>query len=154
MYSAIEDKKITFADAATKYSDDKESASSGGLENGVSTDPEREAWLAEVREAAREQRPGELGPVLVSPRGCHLAILVSVGKPSLIPYAKAQKTILEKMRTDHWEKQSAALYAKLKGVVNVKIYLKQFPQSYSWENTRNSQGTRRIGFGADPGVNK
>lgn len=148
VYGAIADGKLGFDDAVAKYSDDKISKAQGGLEDGDSSDPERETWLAEVRDAAREQAPGKLGPVLISPRGCHIVMLVRADKGRLVPYARAQKLILDKMESDKWEKRSAEFFAKLRQEVLIEIVYKQFPARYAWANIQGKAMPRRIGAGA------
>lgn len=154
VYAAIAGGQLTFEDAVAKYSDDAPSKARGGVESGVSPEPDREAWLAEVREAAREQEPGKLGAILVSPRGCHLVILISAEKGRVVPFEVAQKQIQSKMAGDDWEKKSGELFRKLREVVSVEIAVKQFPQRYAWANVQGKQMPRRIGFGAAPSVDE
>ena len=146
VYAEIEDGKITFDQAVARYSEDAESKARGGLESGVSPDVEREGWLADLREAAREQAPGALGPVLVSPRGCHLVTLVSASAPRPIPYARAQKAILARMEHAKFEQSAQALYAKLKARAVVTVLMPNFPAEYGWRNSGGRRQVRRIGI--------
>jgi parvulin-like peptidyl-prolyl isomerase len=144
IYTEIATQKISFAQAAKKYSDDESSSAAGGLEELVTPDSEREAWLADVRAAASEQPRGELGPILVSPRGCHLAELIAVKEPEKIPYSEAQKTIVAKMEQEKWETSANKLYAQLSREISVEILAPRFPDHYRWANSQAVK-TRRIG---------
>ncbi|GHV22124.1 hypothetical protein AGMMS49959_12410 [Planctomycetales bacterium] len=146
IYRDLEDGKLTFAQAVRQYSDDAESQGRDGRETTVAADPEREAWLSEVRAAAADQQPNELGPILVSPRGCHLARLIRADPPKIIPYSRAQKTILDKMEQNKWESKSNELYQKIKNKTLVQIALPDFPPEYRWENSSGNR-VRHIGFG-------
>lgn len=152
VYAAIMDGRMTFDEAVAKYTDDPESKTHGGLEQGVSPDPDREAWLSEVRNAAREQAPGKLGPVLISPRGCHLVVLVSAAQGRVTPFGVAQKQIQSKMSNDDWEQRSKELYDRLKQVVSIEVVQQQFPQRYAWANVQGKALPRRIGIGANPAL--
>lgn len=146
VYEKLATGKMTFDEAVKTYSEDQISAARGGLERGESTDPEREAWLAEVRQAASEQQPGKLGPVLISPRGCHIAILERAFPGELIPFKKAQKMILDQMENEKWQKRSDEYYQQLRKVMHINIMQPNFPQKYSWTNLGSQNVPRRIGF--------
>lgn len=148
IYTEISEQQITFADAVRQYSEDEDSARRGGVENAISPDFDREAWLSDVRSAVRDQVPEELGPVLISPRGCHLAVLVKIDAPKTISFDIAQKTIIGKMENDKWEKSANQLYEKLKAETLININLPTFPSDYTWENNRTRKNVRQIGIGA------
>lgn len=145
-YAELEEKKIAFDAAVARYSDDPVSKARGGLESSAYADPAREGWLADLRAAAAEQAPGELGPVLVSPRGCHLVMLVRADPPRPIPYAKAQKAILAKMEHAKFESQAQALYQKLKAQTVIKVTMPNFPAEYRWNGGQARRRARRIGM--------
>ncbi len=138
--------------AASKYSDDPVGRASGGRETGVSHDPEREAWLSDVREAVREQTPGEL-EILESPRGYHITVLHKVTNGRRIPYKKAQKSIVAKIKGDEWEKQSITFYKRLKNRMMVDVIQKEVPPQLLWQDSAQVAKSRKIGMSADPTVN-
>lgn len=150
---AINAGQISFADAAKKYSADKTSSAVGGLEKDISTDPQREAWLYDVREAVRTQKPGELD-ILESPMGYHITVLEGVGRTAVVPFRSAQKIIQNKMDGADWEKNSDEYYKKLTVLVNTEILMPNFPQQFSWDANSSPMLPRRIGFSADPGVSR
>ena len=152
VYAAIADGRMDFVQAAQTYSEDAQTKAAGGLVDDISADPEREAWLAEVRRAASQQEPGKLGPILISPRGCHIVLLERAEPGRVIPYAQAQKLILERMQRDRWEQKSDEYYNKLREVVHVEILLPHFPQEYSWRNVQGKKIPRRIGMGTLPAL--
>ncbi len=145
-YTEIVKNQITFEDAVTKYSDDKVSAARGGVEDGVSTDAEREIWLEDLRQAAADQAPGKLGPVLISPRGCHITVLLRKDPGRVTPFKYAQKMILDKIENEKWQKLSDDYYRKLRSVMHIEIVHEKFPSEFSWDNLGKRNIPRRIGF--------
>ena len=146
---AILDKKISFKRAATKFSDDPIGKKNGGREVGVSNDPEREAWLRDVREAVREQKIGKL-EILESPNGYHITVLRKLTKGRRIPYKKAQKSIISKIKGDVWEKQSNKFYNELKKTMMVEIKQKSVPSQLLLQRGASPKYSRKIGMSADP----
>ena len=150
--SGILDKKISFSRAAVRFSDDKEGADNKGREINISPDPEREAWLADVREAVKEQKPGEL-EILESPMGFHITVLRKVIPGKKIPFKKAQKMIVQKIKDERWEKKSDKFYKKLKNNINIEVIQKTVPESLQWHSTLVQNKKRKIGMSAVPNVN-
>ena len=152
VYSAIADGRMDFVQAAQTYSEDAQTKATGGLVDDISADPEREAWLSEVRRAASQQEPGKLGQILISPRGCHIVMLERAEPGQVVPYARAQKLILERMQRDRWEEKSDDYYRKLREVVHVEVLQPQFPAEYAWRNVQGKKIPRRIGMGTLPAL--
>lgn len=154
VYEAIRDGRISFEEAARKHSDDAVSREQGGLETEISPDPDREAWLSDVREAARGEKPGTLGPILMSPRGCHLVFLEKAEKGRILPFREAQSIIVQRMKADRWEKESQALYEELKKKTHIEILMPEFPSALSCASiSSRAPGfppLRRIGLEAVP----
>ena len=148
---AILDKKISFKTAAKKFSDDPVGRANEGREREVSKNTEREAWLSDVREAVREQKPGKL-EILESPIGYHITVLQKITKGRRIPFKKAQKDIISKIKGDIWEKQSNEFYQELKGKMMVDIKQKNVPQQLLLRDGISVKNTRKIGMSADPTV--
>lgn len=150
VWQAITDGRLTFEEAAQTHSDDPLSAARGGLETGVSTDPDREAWLADVRHALREETPGTLAPILLSSRGAHLGMLIETRPGERIPFETAQDTIAERMRNKRWEERTDDLYTQIREKVPVEILMPRFPTPFSLaQPPRGMRPTRRIGMGAE-----
>ena len=149
---AILDKKISFKTAARKFSDDSVGRANYGRERDVSKNSEREAWLSDVRDAVSEQEPGKL-EILESPIGYHITVLRKIGKRKVIPYKKAQKDIIAKIKGDEWEKQSDLFYEELKSKMLVDIKQKSVPEQLLWHGTPLTKSTRKIGMSADPTTN-
>ncbi len=146
---AIIDKKISFKTAAEKFSDDPVGRKNGGRENSISSNSRREAWLGDVRDAVREQQPGKL-EILESPIGFHITVLHKITKGRVIPFKKAQKEIVDKIKSDEWEKQSNNFYNELKTRMMVDIKQKDVPAQLLWQGGNVRSDTRRIGMSADP----
>lgn len=152
--NGILDKKISFAKAAEKFSDDKEGAASKGRETGASPDPEREAWLSDVREAVKSQEPGKL-EILESPIGYHITILRKVIPGKRIPFKNAQRMIVQKIKDDIWEKKSDQFYDKLKNNINIEIVQQKVPESLllHGKTTAATNNRRKIGMSAVSDIN-
>ncbi len=146
---AIIDKKISFKEAAQKLSDDPIGRKNGGREFGITNNPEREAWLSDVREAVREQKIGKL-EILESPTGYHITVLRKVAKGRKIPYKKAQKEIISKIKGDIWEAQSNKFYNELKKNMMVDIKQKSIPSQLLLKHGVSQKYSRKIGMSADP----
>ncbi len=132
VYDAIAMKRITFEAAARKHSDDLVSRARGGLEEDLAEDPEREAWLAEIRQAVRKEKPGALGPILVSGKGCHLIELIRAEPGTPIPFREAQREIRERIYAERWEAATDKYYDELKELVRIQVLMPAFPQELSW----------------------
>ncbi len=155
VYNAIDEGRIGFEEAAKKFSDDPISAARGGLETGIGDDSPRETWLADVRAAAREEKPGEFGPIVLSDRGCHLIVLLKAEPDRVMPFRKAQRIIVEKMQADRWERESQKVYDEIKERARVVVRMQRFPESLSYANTvgrrpKSAPPVKRVGIGADP----
>ncbi len=131
VYRAIAEGRLTFEEAARKHSDDPRSRELGGLETDLASEPEREAWLQNVREAVRKEKPGEMGPILVSPLGCHLVMLMSVEPTKPLPFSVAQRLIAKRIFTSKWEEEVQKLYATLRDKTRVRILAERFPPDLS-----------------------
>jgi len=131
VYRAIAEGRLTFEEAARKHSDDAASRERGGIETDLAPEPEREAWLQNIREAVRKEKEGEIGPILVSPLGCHLVMLVSVEPSKAIPFNEAQRIIAKRMFARKWEEEVQKLYVELKAKTRVRILAERFPPELS-----------------------
>lgn len=153
VYDAIAEGRMTFEEAARRFSDDEASKTRGGLEETVSTDPDREAWLHDVREAVRGEEPGAIGPILLSAAGAHLVMPISEQPGAAISFREAQGAIKKKLHAAQWETELEKLYEELRDKVRVKILMPEFPAQYRWAavaNRRHARPSRRIGPGPVP----
>ncbi|MDR3160340.1 MAG: peptidyl-prolyl cis-trans isomerase, partial [Spirochaetaceae bacterium] len=106
-WQELAEEEIEFEKAAARFSDDPVSRNRGGLEtDGAAADPEREAWLADVRAALREETPGKLAPILESLFGFHVAELISIGPERKIPFAEVSRDIERKIQAARWEAET------------------------------------------------
>lgn len=132
VWERLIDGEIPFEDAARQYSDDPESAGRGGLEaEAEASDPEREAWLADIRAALREETPGEIGDILESPFGYHVAALVSVGQPRKIPFAEVRREIERKLMGEIWEEEADKYFASIRQRTDIRVLAPAFPPNLS-----------------------
>lgn len=131
VYEALAAERFTFAEAALRFSDDAVSKKRGGLEEEISADPEREAWLSVIRKAARDQQKNKVSSILITNMGCHLVLLLEKkpGKP--ISFRNAQKTIRRKLYSARWEAAAQELHEELRDKVRVKILLPTYPEDYA-----------------------
>ncbi len=127
VYDAIAAGRLTFEEAARKHSDDPVSRAAGGLETGLAVSPEREQWLQEVRAAVREETPGTLGTVLVSETGYHLVQLIDRDPDLPLPFREAQKEIVQRLRSEAFEREADKLYHRLRDEVGVRIRMPHHP---------------------------
>ena len=108
----IENKKITFAEAATKYSDDKGSAQKGGDLGFFS----RGRMVKPFEDAVFSSTAGTLTPIIETQFGYHLIEVIEIkpaGKMSLEEAKDKIKTYLEsKTKQELVEKHVADLRAK------------------------------------------
>ncbi len=131
-WERIMDEEISFADAVREYSDDDESKGRGGEETGENAlDPEREAWLADIRSALRDESPGEMAPILESPFGCHLAVLVSIGQDRKMPFAEVSRDIERKLTGRIWEEETDRYFYSIQKSTDIKVLMQRFPQHLS-----------------------
>ena len=131
VYEALLEKRFSFEKAAERFSDDTKSRDRGGLEDAISPDPEREAWLSVIREAARTQDKGKVGSILISNTGCHLVVLLEAKPGRPIPFRKAQRDIRRKLFSERWEAAAQSLYQELRGKVRVKMLVPRYPEDYA-----------------------
>ncbi len=132
VWEMIAAKEIAFEAAAATYSDDPESKARGGLETEAeASDLEREAWLSDIRAALREETPGELGPILESPFGCHVAVLVSIGPANRTPFAEVRRDIERKLSGRVWEEETDKYFASIAKDTPVRIVQPVFPAHLS-----------------------
>lgn len=100
--SGIENKKITFAEAAAKYSDDKQNAQNGGdlgvLKRGELVQP--------LEDAIYSAKPGTLTPVVETEFGFHLVSVIDVKLATKTPFTQVKPNI--KQFLDQKAKQEAA----------------------------------------------
>lgn len=136
VWELLEDGQITFSEAVKLYSDDMESSLNGGLEvEAEASDPEREVWLSDVRKALRNEEPRKLGPILESPFGFHIAVLISIGPNRKIPFSVVSKEIERKLRDNLVEKETERYFLQVENDDNVKIkyLMPSFPAHLSCE---------------------
>lgn len=132
VWQDIADGLVDFASAARQHSDDPESKGRGGQESGEEAiDPEREAWLADIRTALREERPGELAPILESPFGCHIAMLVDIGPDRRVPFNDVKKEIERKLQNEIWEAETDRYFLSIRRNTEIKVLMPNFPPNLS-----------------------
>lgn len=128
VWERLVDGEIGFEEAAAQYSDDEESKTRGGLESAEeAVDPEREAWLSDIRTALREEKPGEIGPILESPFGCHVATLIAIGPERKIPFSEVRRDIDRKLQAKIWEEETDRYFASIRKNVDIKVVMPTFP---------------------------
>lgn len=110
----IENKKITFAEAAAKNSDDKQNAQSGG-DLGTF---KRGDLIPPLEEAAFTAKPGTLTPIVETEFGYHLISVIEVKAAVKTPLEKVKPEILkfleQKTRQEATRKHVDELKAKVK----------------------------------------
>ncbi len=132
VWERLVDGELSFEDAAGEYSDDEESAARGGLETEEeASDPEREAWLADIRAALREEPPDEIGPILESPFGCHVAMLISVGPVRKIPFAEVRSEIQQKLMSEKWDEETDRFFTTVRQKTDIRVLRPNFPPHLS-----------------------
>ncbi len=132
VWGMLVDGEISFEDAARQFSDDEVSAARGGLETEeVAADPEREAWLADIRVALREETPGQLAPILESPFGYHLAELVSLSPDTKIPFREVSKSIERKLENEAFQAEVDSYFAVVRRNTPIRVLMPTFPNELS-----------------------
>ncbi len=97
----IESKKVTFAEAASKYSEDKNNAAKGGDLGFIS----RGQTLKSFEDAAFTTKPGSLSPVVETQSGYHLISVSEVRPAGKVSMDEAKKSIQGYL--ENQEKQTA-----------------------------------------------
>ncbi|MDR0362144.1 MAG: peptidylprolyl isomerase [Planctomycetota bacterium] len=132
VWGMIVDGEADFAAAASRFSDDPPSRERGGMETEYEAqDPEREAWLADIRIALREETPGELAPILESPFGFHLAILHDIGPDRKIPFQEVRRDIEKKLADEIWEAEVDKYFHVVRRNTAIRVNMPEFPSSLS-----------------------
>ncbi len=135
VWERLVDGEIDFETAARENSDDDVSKAHGGLESGEEAgDPEREAWLADIRTALREEKPGEIAPILESPFGCHIAVLISIGPDTKVPFNEVRREIERKLTNEVWEAETDRYFLSIKKNTEIKVLMSNFPPYLSCES--------------------
>ena len=131
-WERLVDGEVSFEQAVAEYSDDPESKARGGLETEEeASDLEREAWLADIRTALREERPGEIGSILESPFGCHVAMLVSIGSAQRVPFQEVRREIEGKLAGKVWEAETDRYFATIRKATDIRVVMQSFPPHLS-----------------------
>lgn len=131
-WEMLVDGEIDFETAVARYSDDEVSKPDGGLETeDEASDPEREAWLGDIRNALREESPGEIGPILESPFGFHVATLISIGPDQRIPFQEVRREIEGKLTGKVWEEETDRYFASIRKNTPIRVLMPDFPQHLS-----------------------
>lgn len=132
VWEDIMDGVSDFETAVREHSDDEPSKNRGGFEDGEeASDPEREAWLADIRTALREEKPGEVAPILESPFGCHLAVLISVGPERKTPFQEVRRDIERKLQGKVWEQATDQFFQAIRRNTEIRVLMAAFPQHLS-----------------------
>lgn len=133
-WEMLVDGEIDFETAVARYSDDEESKARGGLESeSEASDPEREAWLGDIRTALREEPPGQVAPILESPFGYHVAMLVSLGPDQRVPFQEVREEIMGKLTGKVWEEEKERYFASIRKDTPIRILMPDFPPNLSCE---------------------
>ncbi|MDR1745537.1 MAG: peptidylprolyl isomerase [Planctomycetota bacterium] len=131
-WERLVDGEIDFDAAVEEYSDDPESAARGGLETEAEAENlEREAWLNDIRIALREETPDEIGPILESPFGCHVTLLLSIGPPQKMPFSEVRREIEDKLRGEVWEAATDRYFNEIRKNTPIQIMMPSFPAELS-----------------------
>lgn len=132
VWESISDGEIDFEAAVGRHSDDAESRERGGYESGEeAADPEREAWLGDIRSALREETPGELAPILESPFGCHLAVLIAIGPDRKAPFSEVRREIERKLQGQVLEAATDRYFNSIRKNTEIKVLMPSFPSYLS-----------------------
>lgn len=132
VWERLMDNEITFEEAAAQYSDDEPSKRRGGLESGEeASDPEREAWLGDVRSALKDETPGEVAPIMESAFGCHIAVLLSVGAERKKPFNEVKREIEQKISSELWEAETDRYFASIRKNTEIQVVMPTFPSYLS-----------------------
>jgi len=142
-WERLVDGEIDFEQAALEYSDDDVSKTRGGAESGEEAgDPEREAWLADIRTALREEKPGEIGPILESPFGCHVAMLISIAPDTKMPFAEVRRDIERKLTNEVWEAETDRYFLSIRKNTDIRVLMPNFPAYLSCSSQIDLDGKR------------
>lgn len=153
VWERVANNEMDFEAAVAEYSDDDVSKAHGGLESGAeATDPEREAWLADVRAALREEPPGDIAPILESPFGCHIAFLIDIGPPTKIPFTEVRRDIERKLRSQIWEDATDEYFRQVSKNVPIQIVMRDFPSWLSCASQTDSRHKPQVIQMAQPEV--
>jgi len=110
----IESKKITFAEAAAKNSEDKQNAQNGGDLGTL----KREALLPELENAIFSAKPGTLTPIIETEFGFHVINVLELRPAGKTPLAKVkpniQQYLEQKAKTEATKKHIEDLKGKTK----------------------------------------
>lgn len=147
VWERLVDGEVAFEAAAAEHSDDAVSRARGGLETeDEAADPEREAWLNDIRTALREEPVGEIGPILESPFGCHVAVTLSVGPPHRTPFSEVRKEIEQKLQGERWDAETDRYFAVIRKSSDIRIVMPRFPDNLScaYQTGASSRRTPRV----------
>lgn len=136
--------EMGFEEAAARYSDDAESRARGGMEQGGpdETRPEREVWLRAVRDAARDEAPGELSGVLESDAGAHLVELIRLTPSVPSPFSEVQDRIRDRIVAEDRKRALNETVRRLMREVPVRVAMPSFPVECGWAGLAVGDGTR------------
>lgn len=156
-WEKMADGEIDFAAAVAKYSDDEPSKRRGGEESGEeAADPEREAWLSDIRKALREEKPGETAPIMESSFGCHIAQLIDIGPDRKTPFNEVRRDIERKLQNDAWEAATDLHFAEVRKTTEIRVLVKSFPSHLSCAAQAGldsrSAAVYQIGGAANPDI--
>jgi peptidyl-prolyl cis-trans isomerase C len=116
----IEGGKITFAEAAVKYSDDKKTSANGG-DLGMF---KRGDMLAVIENAAFATKPGMMTPVVESPFGYHLLSILEVKQPGIAPLDANIRTSIKNFLEQKANQDNAMKHLRdLRAKVDVEIVM-------------------------------
>lgn len=131
-WERLVDGEIDFEAAVQQYSDDPESKDRGGLETEAeASDVEREAWLGDIRTALREETPGEIGAILESPFGCHVAMLIGIGPPQKVPFQEVRREIEGKLTGKIWDEETDRYFNSIRKATDIKVLQPSYPAHLS-----------------------
>ncbi len=117
----VESKKITFADAAAKNSDDKLSAATGGdlgmLKHGDMVKPLEDAILA--------TKPGALSPIVETEYGYHLFNVIEIKPAGTAPLQDVKAKIVEFLERQAKQEATRKHLEGLQAKANIEIVMSQ-----------------------------
>ncbi|MDR1611391.1 MAG: peptidyl-prolyl cis-trans isomerase [Planctomycetota bacterium] len=132
VWGMLVDGEVDFAEAASRFSDDPPGRERNGLETEYEAeDPEREAWLGDIRIALREEAPGALAPILESPFGFHLAVLHAIGPERKIPFQEVRKDIEKRLADEVWEAEVDKYFHVVRKNIAIRVLMPEFPPALS-----------------------
>lgn len=108
-----------FEALAKEFSEDAQTSERGGVVGWVTKDG---GVLPEIEEAAFRYSPGEVTPIIKTPRGYHVVKILERRKPEVVPLEKVRNRIALRLVEERFEKKKDASLRELRAKAKIKTY--------------------------------